>query len=339
MRAARYDGPGSLAVVDVPRPVAGPGEVVAEVDHCGVCGTDLHVVLDGWGSPGTIGGHEWSGRVVEVGPGVAGWSPGDPVVGVPSPACGTCALCAAGRPSLCERRPAPGTGGRAGAFAELVCAPAAQLVAVPHGLSLRHAALAEPLAVALHALTLSGVGSHERVLVSGFGPIGAAIAAVLVHRGARDFGVVEPGELRRRLATSLGAVARSPDELDPPSMPYDVAADAYDVVFECSGARPAGEVGLAVLARRGRLVLVGTGLDKPRFDTNRILLNELIVTGAFNYDAGGFEAALALLGEPGFPVETLLEPDAVGLDELAGAMVRLRSGELAGKVLVRPRGG
>jgi threonine dehydrogenase-like Zn-dependent dehydrogenase len=90
------------------------------------------------------------------------------------------------------------------------------------------------------------------------------------------------------------------------------------------------------LAGCGRLVLVGTGLDFPRLDTGRIILNELVVTGAYNYDEHGFEAALDLIASGSLPLDLLLESDAVGLDGLLEAMVRLRAGEVAGKVLVRP---
>jgi threonine dehydrogenase-like Zn-dependent dehydrogenase len=90
------------------------------------------------------------------------------------------------------------------------------------------------------------------------------------------------------------------------------------------------------LAGCGRLVLVGTGLDFPRLDTGRIILNELVVTGAYNYDEDGFKAALDLIASGSLPLDLLLESDAVGLDGLLEAMVRLRAGEVAGKVLVRP---
>jgi len=107
-------------------------------------------------------------------------------------------------------------------------------------------------------------------------------------------------------------------------------------VLECSGRRAAMEAGLAQLVRGGTLVLVGAGIDPPRFDPNRILLNELVVTGAFTYDLGGFDEALALLVADRLPADDLLEPGVVGLDGLLDAMVGLAQGRLAGKVLVRP---
>jgi threonine dehydrogenase-like Zn-dependent dehydrogenase len=96
------------------------------------------------------------------------------------------------------------------------------------------------------------------------------------------------------------------------------------------------EVGLAQLKGGGRLVLVGAGVRRPRFDNNRILLNELVVTGAYNYDAGGFTDALDLLGSGRLPVDLLVEPADVELGGLLEAMRNLAAGELAAKVLVVP---
>jgi threonine dehydrogenase-like Zn-dependent dehydrogenase len=96
------------------------------------------------------------------------------------------------------------------------------------------------------------------------------------------------------------------------------------------------EAGLSQLVRGGTLVLVGAGIEPPRFDPNRILLNELVITGAFTYDKDGFEQALQLLASGAIPIDALLEPDDVPLDGLLDAMRDLAEGRLAGKVLVRP---
>src|SRR5947207_5656716 len=119
MPAAVLRGKGRIEVEAVPVPDVGPHDVLVEVSHCGVCGSDLHLVLDGWGRPGSIGGHEWSGVVAAVGPEVTAWSVGDEIVGGPSPRCGSCEQCRAGHPSLCLQRDTPGTGGEVqGAFAK-----------------------------------------------------------------------------------------------------------------------------------------------------------------------------------------------------------------------------
>ena len=119
-------------------------------------------------------------------------------------------------------------------------------------------------------------------------------------------------------------------------MPFTIAPDAVDCAYECSGKASAVETALALLRKAGRLVLLGTGMERASLDGNRIILNELEVTGAYNYDEAGFNAALALLASGLLPTSELLESHDYGLDELLPAMEQLTMGTLAGKVLVAP---
>jgi L-iditol 2-dehydrogenase len=336
MRAAVYRGPRDVVVEQRPVPELGLHDVLLEVSHCGVCGTDLHMFVEGWGAPGSIGGHEFSGRVVAIGDAVTSWSIGDDVVGGPGQQCGECEYCRAGRPQLCTGRTTPGVDGFQGAFAEFVRVHEAELLRVPTGLSMRAAALAEPLAVALHGLTRAGVREGQRILVTGCGPIGALSVAAARARGVTDVVVSEPHPARRALAQRLGAVALSPDQLDAPRMPFELVDDPVDAVLECSGHAAAMEAGLSQLKRGGTLVLVGAGMHHPRFDNNRILLNELVITGAYVYDPDGFPRALSLLASPEFPTDVLIEPEDVALEGLYDAVERLAAGELAAKVLIVP---
>lgn len=332
MDAAIYRRPGEIEVAPIGIPAPTGGEALVEIDYCGICGTDLHFVLDGWGRPDSVFGHEWSGTVVD---GAGALTPGTPVVGLPAVACGTCRPCLAGRPSMCTDRREIGTGPEQGAYTRFVTLDARRLMPVPAGVEQRHAAYTEPLAVALHAVNVSPVGPGDRALVFGAGPIGAAIIAILVDRGI-EVAAVEPGQVRQGLAAALGATVVAVDDLDRPDHPGTVAADAVDVVFESSGARAAAETALTQLVSGGTLVIVGTGMDFPRLDTNRVLLNELHLTGAFEYDIDGFDDALALIGSGRLRLDLLIEPESVGLEGLLDAMNRLRAGELAGKVLVHP---
>jgi 2-desacetyl-2-hydroxyethyl bacteriochlorophyllide A dehydrogenase len=339
MPAAVLKGAGRLEVEQVPVPAVGSDDVLVAVDLCGICGSDLHMVLEGWGAPGSWQGHEWIGTVVAIGDGVTRWRPGDQVVGGPGRKCGACAMCLAGRPSLCVEKDTPGIGPEQGAFATYKCTPADELLALPDGLDPRAAALAEPLAVALHGIHQGRTLPGHRVLVLGAGPIGALSIAALRTMGVDDVTCVEPGERRQALATAVGATTvLHPSELDVPNMaePARVVDDAVDVVLECSGNATAMEAGLAQLLRGGTLVLVGAGIDRPRFDNNRILLNELVITGANTYDYDGFEQALALLASGKLPIEALLEPDHIPLGGVLDAMHDLAAGRRAGKVLVKP---
>src|SRR4030088_1506220 len=159
MRAAVYRGQRDIVVEERPVPGLGPDDGLLEVSHCGVCGSDLHMFVDGWGAPNSIGGHEVSGRVVAGGGDVTTWSPGGEGGGV----------------RVRDR----------------------ELLGVPPGVSMRAAALAEPLAVALHGLTRAGVRTGQRILVTGCGPIGALAIAAARARGVADVVASEPHPTRR----------------------------------------------------------------------------------------------------------------------------------------------
>jgi len=341
MSSAVYTGRGEVSVEQRPVPEPGAGEVLVEVGHCGICGSDIHMILEGWGKPGVVEGHEWTGVIAAVGAGVDGWQLGDAVVGGPSPKCGRCRRCREGKPSQCENRERSMTEDLAqdGAFADYILVDARSLLALPVGLSPRAAALAEPLAVALHGITRAEIVDGDSIMVFGAGPIGALSIAALVARGLGPVTVIEPGESRQQLARDLGAdVVLHPSEVEvfPQWEPDRIAETAVHVVLECSGKKAAMEAGFSQLRRGGRMVMVGAGIEPPTFDGNRMLLNELTVCGSFVYDAGGFEQALDMLASDGFPVEALIAPDDVPLDGLIDAMVDLASGRIAAKAMVVP---
>jgi 2-desacetyl-2-hydroxyethyl bacteriochlorophyllide A dehydrogenase len=337
MPAIVYVGDGAIEVQRVDVPELGPGQVRIAVSHCGICGTDLHMVLEQMARPGSGLGHEWAGTIDAVGAEVTGWAPGDRVVAGPGPGCGECRACRKGRPSVCLNRQAPpeSTGHR-GAFAQYTTVPAERLLRIPDGLSTRAAALTEPTAVAQHAVTLSGVTPEDRVLVTGAGPVGMLVTAVLHAQGVHDITVSEPSAIRREHALKVGAArVITPDEL-PPASRGSVAAEPYSVVFECSGRGEAAEAGLDQLDYAATLVFVGTSMTYPRVNHNRAIILESTIIGAFNYDAAGWAPALELLASGKMPLDELIEPVDVLLDGLYDVMQRCARGELPGKVMIRP---
>jgi (R,R)-butanediol dehydrogenase / meso-butanediol dehydrogenase / diacetyl reductase len=340
MPAAVYRRPGEVVVEERPVPSPRAGEVVVEVDHCGICGSDIHMLLEGWGdTPGLVAGHEYSGTIVALGEDVDGWAVGESVVGGPSPRCGRCRRCLEGKPSQCENRTGSIGDAHDGAFARYILVRAAALLRLPPGLSLRDAALAEPLAVALHGITRSGVEPGDSVMVIGTGPIGALSIAALVARGMGPITAVEPGERRKQLALDLGASeVWDPSDLEvfPPWEPERIAERAVHVVLECSGKKGAMEAGFHQLRRGGTLALVGAGIEHPTFDPNRFILNELKVVGSFVYDQGGFETALDMLASDGFPNDLLIEAEGIPLGGVSDALRGLAEGRYAGKVMVVP---
>jgi threonine dehydrogenase-like Zn-dependent dehydrogenase len=340
MAAAVYQSPGVVTVEDRPVTRPGPGRVLVRVHHCGICGSDIHQLRDGWGfKPGAVAGHEWAGTIAAIGADVTTWAVGERVVGGPSPKCGKCRRCAEGKPSQCENRNTLITENSDGAFAEFINVPSGGILRLPDRLSARHAALAEPLAVALHGITRSGIAPGDTAMVIGAGPIGALTVAALRILGIDHITVVEPSEPRRALARALGATeVIEPSELEtfPSWEPERMASRSVHVVLECSGRKEAIEAGFSQLRRGGMLVMVGAGIDHPTFDPNRMILNELQVCGSFVYDLDGFERALELLSSPSFPSELLIDPVDVPLNGVAAALEALATGRIAGKVMVVP---
>jgi 2-desacetyl-2-hydroxyethyl bacteriochlorophyllide A dehydrogenase len=238
--------------------------------------------------------------------------------------CGSCPTCRAGRTSLCRVRQADDG---QGAFSQYLRRHEDSLETVPEELDLRAAALTEPLAVALHAVTRSQAKPGQRVLVTGAGPIGTLTVVALHIRGIDDVTVSEPNPLRRALAERLGARVLSPEEL---------GERRFDVAIETSGNPLAATAGLECLVPGGFLVLVGVISLPTTLNVIRILTDEITVTGSALYDEGGIQEAVALLAAGQVPVDVLVEPKDISLEEVADACAKLASGHLAGKVMVAP---
>jgi (R,R)-butanediol dehydrogenase/meso-butanediol dehydrogenase/diacetyl reductase len=307
MRAVVYTGSERLEERSVPVPTLGDHDVLVHVAYCGVCGTDLHIVLgdSGWGVPGSIYGHEWSGAIVAVGVAVGRWRVGDRVVG-------------------------PASGG----FAEFLAAEEGALYPVPPNMDLRTAALTEPLAVALHGITRSGATAGDRVLITGGGPIGLLTLAALQANGLGDVTVSEPAPGRHAAIDRLGATATTPGDLEATESYLDLVSEPYDVVIECSGTVAATTQGLTQLRPGGRLVIVGSNFATVPLDPLRVLVQETEIVGSREYDEHGFEDALALLSDETFPVSLLLEASDTTFAGLLPLLHEMQRGAVAGKPLV-----
>ncbi|MBE3640212.1 zinc-dependent alcohol dehydrogenase, partial [Mangrovicoccus algicola] len=185
MKAVRLHGVQDLRVEQIADPGApGPGELRIAVTMAGICGSDLHNFRNGaWISRApSVAGHEFTGTVAQVGAGVDHVAPGDAVIVDSRVTCGNCGNCRAGLAQVCETM---GFVGEAidGGFAEQVILPARNVIAAPAGLPARHLAMAEPLAVALHALERIAVPPGAPLVVAGCGPIGALVALLAAGRG------------------------------------------------------------------------------------------------------------------------------------------------------------
>ena len=303
MPAAVYRRPGEVVVEERPVPRPGPGEVLVEVDHCGICGSDIHILLDGWGDkPGLVAGHEFTGIGGRPRRGRAGL--GDRRGGGRRHVAQVRAVPAVPRGEAVAVREPPGLrsiDGHNGAFARyLLVRDARRSCGCPPGLSARQAALAEPLAVALHGITRSGVAPGDSVMVIGAGPIGALSIAALVARGHRARSPPSSPESGASSwpPTSGPTEVLDPAELEkfPPWEPERISERAVHVVLECSGKKEAMEAGFHQLRRGGTLALVGAGIEHPAFDPNRFILNELHVVGLVHLRQGRVRAGPGAAG-------------------------------------------
>ena len=258
-------GPGHIEVRDVPAPAVGGDDwVLIRVKAAGICGTDLHIWHDQfqyW--PPVVLGHEFSGEIVEVGKSVKGWKAGDRVVAEPhSLACGVCDLCRTGRIQLCRDKRSPGWGIN-GAFTELVTMPAHLLHRVPDSVDDRMAAIAEPMAIAIHqVLERGGVQYRDFVVVSGAGPIGILAAFLAKSAGARTVivtGISKSAEVRFPVARRLGAdICVNVEKEDIQKIVADLTdGQGADVVIEASGSPAAIHAAFTLARTCGRISAIG----------------------------------------------------------------------------------
>jgi len=349
MKALRWHARHDVRLDTVAEPTAGPGEVLIAVGACGICGSDLHEYLDGplyipkgphpltgVGPPVTLG-HEFAGRVVEVGPGAAGVRAGDRVTVNPCLLCGTCAWCRRGQANHCARLGTLGLS-RDGAFAPLVAAPASGCHALPPGLTNDEGAFVEPLAVTVHAVHRARLQPGARAVVIGAGPIGLLLLQVLRARGAGWVAVVEPRAERRRLARELGADhAIDPGAADPARAVADLTGeDRADLTFECVGSAPAFATAVRVTGKGGRIVLVGLVPAAVSVNLLQLLAHEKEIVGSSAY-VSEFPEAIALLASGQVRVAPLVTGRVPLADALEGGLEALRRPEAGHvKILVTP---
>jgi 2-desacetyl-2-hydroxyethyl bacteriochlorophyllide A dehydrogenase len=259
MRAAVLEGPGKMQVGAWPTPTPGAGQVLVKVAAAGICMGDLHI----WNGKNPyakypcICGHEMSGTIADVGPGVTLPSVG-PVVVEPFVGCGTCSTCRTGKRNCCPKLEILGVT-RPGGYAEYVVAPATHIHAVPAGLAPPTAALAEPVAIGVQAIRRGQITAADTVLVLGCGPIGLAALEVARARGATVLAAdVVPARLEA--AGSLGARVFTAG----PNLGAEIRAHLGEdvaVVVEATGNPAAMAQSLDLVAHGGRIVILGLVKD------------------------------------------------------------------------------
>lgn len=315
MRAAYYVGNKSFRVEDVkPRP-PGPGEVQLSVAFCGICGSDMHVYhgdMDWRVGDHRVIGHEMSGVVKAIGPNVSTIAEGDRVVARPVVSCGNCAACHRGYEHVCQNIRILGMDAD-GAFQEMFTAPAGNLHKIPETLSMRMAAMIEPLAVAVHCVNRGAVGEGDDVAVIGGGPIGLLVSLVARHAGGNVI-LSEVNPFRLGIANAYGLTTVNPREMDLKGVIADVTGGkGADVVFEVSSTQAGVDAMTDVAAVRGRIVMVAIHTAKPQVDMFRLFATELEIIGARVYEARDFDTAIDLLASGAIDCERMI----TGVSDLA----------------------
>jgi 2-desacetyl-2-hydroxyethyl bacteriochlorophyllide A dehydrogenase len=324
-------------LVTVERPAAKPGvgEALIEVAYCGICGSDLHFRdVPELFPTGTVPGHEFSGRVVELGDGLPAWQLGERVAVLPFAQCGECELCRAGQEQVCPHAIPNGVGlgtGRPGGFAEQVIVDGRMLFTLPDSVDDRAGALTEPLAVAVRAVAQSRLEREQPAMVLGAGAIGLLTALVLADRGYEQVVVVSRNVARRELAAALGLRAVSLDDA------HAAGRIAPSCVFECAGTPAAARLAVELAGPLARIMLVGLSLDSLDLEAAPILFKELELRGILTYDRADFAAAIEMLARGAIPVDRIVTA-TVPLEEAEASFQALTvpgNGQL--KILLSPR--
>jgi (R,R)-butanediol dehydrogenase/meso-butanediol dehydrogenase/diacetyl reductase len=344
VKAAVFRGAGDIRVEDVSPPEAGPGDVIVTVEACGICGSDLHAYEHGrFVRPGQVMGHEFSGRIAAAGARVEGLRKGDRVAILPYASCGCCAACRRDLRHLCRDVTSQSIAyGRPGAFADEVLVPDAvvgrNVHVLPTRMSFATAALAEPLAVALHAIRLSDLPPGATVAVTGLGPIGLLAVAALRHRRADRIIGADTLATRRDSALALGAS----DVIDPVATPLRdfVRRERLqlDVAFDASGSVRAVENAIEALRPGGRLVALAIYADELRINPSRLVQLELTLNGSFAATVSDFDHALELLHCDAVP-EALLVSHRFSLSEASAAFAAQADRASSLKVMILPQQG
>jgi L-iditol 2-dehydrogenase len=297
MQQAWIAGPGEVGLRTVDRPSPSAGEVLVATAQAGICGSDLHALagkhpfIDLPCTPG----HEAAGTVVEVGPEVEGFAPGDRVLLEPNLICGRCWYCTSGRYNLCEQLLVVGCQ-TAGALADVFTVPAHRLHHIPDGMSWTAAAMVEPMSTAVHATRLVGDLTGAVVAVLGAGPIGLLTLLAARDAGADTIAVTDPIEAKRARAGELGAALTvDPSDGDAVEQIRGGLPRRPDVVFDCVANQASTDQAIALALKGGTVVVVGVPNGPVTIPLELIQDREVRIQGSAMYTGDDVRAAIDLV--------------------------------------------
>lgn len=305
-------GDGNVDVLDVEEPVCGADQVKIEVAFCGLCGTDIHVLHDTFRNyPPIILGHEFAGTVVEVGKNVTGVTPGAKVacLGATAVTCNQCTYCKSGNFIFCANRRGMGHGVNGG-FTRYVVMRPEQLYRVPTDLPLEAAALSEPFAAAIHAVTeLTQVRIGDVALISGPGPMGLLCLKLLVAEGVKTIVAGAAGDdSRLEAALRFGAAdaihVQKQNLLDAVQKHTD--GRGVNVAFECAGHESSVRACLKALRPMGRYTQVGICGREIQFPIDEIFYKQLQLTGSICYTAQTWDRMMKIFAQGRIRLEDMV---------------------------------
>lgn len=339
MRAAVIEKQNTLRLKTVDMPRLEPGEALIKVDYCSICGSDIHI-LHGQHPTArfpVIPGHEFVGELVDVrGAGEEMFAKGDTVLAQPFFSCGNCEPCAQGRDNVCRSLRFMGAH-TDGAFAQYVKVATRKMYTIPASLDKKLAALAEPVAVAVHDVRRSGLRVGETALVIGGGAIGQLIAIVARQAGAGKVVISEPNAYRRSVAETLGFETVNPmlDDFDARLM--DISGGlGFNIVFEASGSRPAVAAATRHAKITGKIMIIGMTKEPYPVDLSAVFAKELILEGVRIHAQYNFIGAVELLKNGSLNREfSALATDVFPFEQVEDAFAFAQSGGDFMKVLVK----
>ncbi len=326
-----------LEMQQVPIPEPGPDEVLIKVAKTAICGTDVHIWnWDKWSAETVpvpmVVGHEFCGEIVDTGVAVKKFHTGQRVSGEGHIVCGTCRNCRAGRNHLCRNTLGVGVN-RQGAFAEYLCLPQDNIVAIPDDIPDEIAAIFDPLGNAIHtALSFDLIG--EDVLVTGAGPIGIMGALIAQRVGARKVVITDISEYRIQLAREMGVmhVVNAASENLGDVMQEIGMTEGFDVGLEMSGAAPAMRDMIDKMNNGGKIALLGIAPTEFAVDWNQIIFKMLQVKGIYGREIFETWYKMIALVQSGLDLAGLITHH-IEADEFATGFSHMQSGE-AGKVVM-----
>lgn len=333
IRAAVFLGPNRVEVLDRPVPqLATRSDVLIAVEACGICGTDLHLLSDPPrhpATPGVVLGHEIVGRVVEVGSETVGIPVGERVVVAPNTWCGSCQMCRAGVLSACLHSSTIGIF-RDGGLADVASVPERACHPISKHLPAQIAALTEPLSCVMNGLHRARPLPGEVAVIYGAGAIGLLFLAVLRSAGVRCI-VVEPAQLRRATAASMGALGVvHPDPAEVSAAVRAYSPEGADLAVDAVGNQVAAAI--RDTRPRGRILLFGMDSGaKAEIEQYDLTRRELVIAGTY-VGAFSFPAAVRLQ-EAGLLDLSPIVTHWLGLERVGEAINALRSGAAAKAVL------